>query len=142
MKLLILETIGSIAAFLMVFFSSINNALFAVGFLILVDTFVAIWASWKNNGVSSITSRKLGRIITKIVLYPLAIIVAKVAEQYLVPEIPFIKVTTGIVATVEVKSIYEKISLLLGFDLWQKIKKVLWKDKIEDLIKDENNRQR
>ena len=132
----------SILAFLVVFFSSLQESLCAIGFLIMVDTGVAIWASWKNHGVASITSRKAGRIITKMILYPLAIIVAKVAEQYLVPEIPFIKVTTGIVATVEVKSIYEKISLLLGFDLWQKIKKVLWKDKIEDLIKDENNRQR
>jgi len=119
----------SIAAFLIIFFASIQEALFAVGFLIMVDTGVAIWASWKNHGVASITSRRLGRIITKLVLYPLAIIVAKVAEQYLVPEIPFIKVTTGIVATVEVKSIYEKISLLLGFDLWQRVKKVIWKDK-------------
>ena len=130
----------SILAFLVVFFSSLQESLCAIGFLIMVDTGVAIWASWKNHGVASITSRKAGRIITKMILYPLAIIVAKVAEQYLVPEIPFIKVTTGIVATVEVKSIYEKISLLLGFDLWQRIKKVLWKDKL-DLIGDEDNRQ-
>ena len=130
----------SILAFLVVFFSSLQESLWAIGFLIMVDTCVAIWASWKNHGVASITSRKAGRIITKIILYPLAIIVAKVAEQYLVPEVPFIKVTTGIVATVEVKSIYEKISLLLGFDLWQRIKKVLWKDKL-DLIGDEDNGQ-
>lgn len=134
MKEVSIEIYTSVLAFLIVFFTSLEESLFAVGFLIMVDTGVAIWASWKHHGVASITSRKAGRIITKIILYPLAIIVAKVAETYLVPEIPFIKVTTGIVATVEVKSIYEKISLLLGFDLWQKMKKTIWKDK-EEILK-------
>ena len=132
MKLSTPEFIVPIASFLAVFFSSIQSALWALGFLIMVDTFVAIWASWKHKGSESITSRKMGRIITKIILYPLAIIVAKVAQEYLAPAIPWTDVTAGIIATVEVKSIFEKISLLLGFDLWQKVKKVLWKDKIED----------
>jgi hypothetical protein len=58
--------------------------------------------------------------------------VAKVAEQYLAPDIPWLKVTTGIIATVEIKSIFEKMNLLLGFDLWSKLKKALWKDKEEN----------
>lgn len=121
----------NIIAFLVVFFNTIQDSLFAIGFLILIDTFVGIWASWKVHGIKHVTSRRAGRIITKLILYPLAVIVAKVAEQYLAPDLPWIKVTTGIIATVEVKSIYEKISILLGFDLWTKLKKALWKDKEE-----------
>lgn len=129
MKQVIATSLFEILAFIAIFFTPIQDAMFAVGFLILADTFTGIWASLKHHGVASITSRKAGRIITKLILYPLAIVVAKVAEDYLAPDLPLIKVTTGIVATVEVKSIYEKISLLLGFDLWQRIKKVIWKDK-------------
>lgn len=124
-------TIG-VLAFLGAFFNELQPTLWAIGFLIMTDTTLAIWATWKHNGRASVKSRKMGRIVTKIILYPLAIIVAKVAEEYLAPEIPWLKVTTGIVATVEIKSIFEKMNLLLGFDLWSKLKKALWKDKIED----------
>ena len=135
MKQYILSSLLEVLAFLAVFFTSINDALMAIGFLILADTFTGIWASVKNGGLSSLTSRKAGRIITKLILYPLAIIVAKVAETYLAPDLPIIKVTTGIIATVEVKSIYEKISLLLGFDLWHKVKAAIWKEKANDINK-------
>lgn len=132
MKSLAWEYIAAVVSFLGVFFADIQPVLWSIGFLIMTDTALAIWASWKMNGRKSITSRKAGRIITKMILYPLAIIVAKVSEQYLAPEIPWVKVTSGIVTTVEVKSIFEKMNMLLGFDLWQKIKKAIWKDKKDD----------
>jgi hypothetical protein len=133
------EYLAAVATFIATFFSELSPVLWSIGFLIMTDTGLALWATWKNNGRKSITSRKAGRIITKIILYPLAIIVAKVAEQYLAPDIPWLKVTTGIVATVEIKSIFEKMNLLLGFDLWSRLKKAIWKDKE---VKDETEEQR
>ena len=69
---------GEITAFLLLFFADLNGALLAVGFLIMADTFTGIlhayqtgipkygfWFGWKN-----IESRKMGRIIIKIILYP------------------------------------------------------------------------
>ena len=132
MKHLVGEYTIGVLTFLGVFFTELQPTLWAIGFLIMTDTSLAIWATWKNNGRDSVKSRKMGRIITKIILYPLAIIVAKVAEEFLAPDIPWIKVTTGIVATVEIKSIFEKMNILLGFDLWDRIKKSIWKDKTED----------
>lgn len=126
-----------ILAFLAIFFAELEPTLWAIGFLIMTDTGLAIWATWKKNGFKSVRSRKLGRIITKVILYPLAIIVAKVAEQYLAPSIPWVDVTAGIVATVEIKSIFEKMSLLLGFNLWDRIKKAIWRDKLENQIKED-----
>lgn len=131
MKSQVAEYILAVLAFLGVFFNDLQPTLWSLGFLIMTDTGLAIWATWKHNGIDSVTSRKMGRIITKLILYPLAIIVAKVAEQYLAPDIPWLKVTTGIIATVEIKSIFEKMNLLLGFDLWSRLKKALWKDKEE-----------
>lgn len=129
MKSIAGEYLIAIFSFLAVFFADLQPVLWSIGFLIMTDTALAIWATWKFNGVKSITSRKAGRIITKLILYPLAIIVSKVSEQYLAPDIPWLKVTTGIIATVEVKSIFENMNMLLGFDLWDRIKKAIWKDK-------------
>lgn len=125
-------TVGlEILAFLVIFFTEIQSALIAIAFLIFVDTFTGIWSAYKKGGRKTITSRKLGRIITKVILYPLALIVAKVSEQYLAPAIPWADVTAGILAVVEVKSIFENMSVLLGFDLWDRVKKAIWKDKEE-----------
>ena len=132
MKSLAWEYLAVVGSFLGVFFTDLKPVLWSIGFLIMTDTALAIWASWKTHGRKSITSRKAGRIITKIILYPLAIIVAKVSEQYLAPEIPWTKVTSGIITTVEVKSIFEKMNMLLGYDLWDRIKKTIWKDKDEE----------
>lgn len=121
-----------IAAFLAIFFANLQSAMLAIGFLILIDTITGVWASWQKYGRKHITSRRAGRIITKLILYPLSIIVSKVAEDYLAPLLPITEVVMGILATVEIKSIFEKISSLLGFDLWDRIKKVLWKDKVEE----------
>lgn len=121
-----------IMAFLAIFFAEIQAAIFAIGFLIVSDTFTGIWAAWKKDGRHAVTSRKMGRVITKIILYPLAIIVAKVAEEYLAPRVPWVEVTLGILAVVEVKSVFENISKVLGFDLWSRVKKVIWKDKEDE----------
>jgi hypothetical protein len=120
-----------VTTFLCIFFATIQGALFAIGFLILMDTFTGIWSSINKDGVKSVTSRRAGRIIAKFILYPLAIIVSKVAQDYLAPAIPWVDVTAGILAMVEVKSIFENMSGILGFDLWIRVKKVIWKDKEE-----------
>ena len=131
---------GEVAAFLCLFFAELQSALLAVGFLIMADTFTGIffafqegidkhgfWKAWKN-----VESRKAGRIIIKLILYPLALIVAKVAEMYLLPEIPWIRVTSGILAMIEIRSIFENIGKILGYDLWDRVKKAIWKHKQED----------
>lgn len=118
-----------IVAFLTIFFADIQSALIAIGFLIFADTFTGMWSAVRKGGRMAITSRKMGRIVTKLILYPLALIVAKVSEQYLAPSIPWTDVTAGILAVVEVKSIFENMSSLLGFDLWDRIKNQLWKPK-------------
>jgi hypothetical protein len=118
-----------VCAFLIVFISPLTAALISLLLLIGTDTFLGVWASWKKNGRKSITSRRFGRIITKIILYPLAVIIAKISQEYLAPLIPWVEVTTGIIATIEIKSIFEKMSILLGYDLWDRVKKAIWKDK-------------
>lgn len=118
-----------IVVFLGLFLAEMTMAMFIMGLLIMFDTVTGIWGAIKKGGVQEITSRKLGRIITKLVLYPMAIGAAWLMQK-LVPEIPFIKVTLGILATIEGKSIFENISKILGYDLIDRLKKALWKDKV------------
>lgn len=120
-----------VLAFISLFFAGLAPALLAIGFLIMIDTGTGIWAAYKEGGKKAITSRKAGRIVLKLILYPLAVIVSKVAEQYLLPEIPFVRVTVGILATIEVKSVFENMSSLLGFDLWDRIRERIWKEREE-----------
>tara|TARA_R100001015_G_C4474353_1_gene56941 strand:+ start:159 stop:575 length:417 start_codon:yes stop_codon:yes gene_type:complete len=127
LKLLTTNCYPEMAAFLLLFIGDITSSVLAIIFLVFADTVTGIWASLKNN--QYLTSRRAGRIISKLVLYPLAIVVAKVAEVYLTPAIPWIQVTSGIIAIVEVKSIFENISLILGFDLWARIKDAIWKER-------------
>jgi len=136
------HAIIEIAAFLAIFFIDIYPSLLAIGFLILTDTFTGMWGAWKRGGRKAITSRKAGRIVAKFILYPLSLIVAKAAQQYLSPAIPWLDVTAGIIAVVEVKSIFENISIILGFDLWSRVKKVLWKDKIDTIDEEDINKDK
>jgi len=132
---------GEVAAFLCLFFAELQSALLAVGFLIMADTFTGMlyafqvgikkygfWKAFKN-----VESRKAGRILTKLILYPLALIVAKVAEVYLLPEIPWVRVTSGILAMIEIRSIFENMGKVLGYDLWDRVKKAIWKHKEEEV---------
>lgn len=124
--------VSEILAFLVFFFQDMVSSLVAIGFLVLADSFTGIWAAWKNGGWYAVTSRKMGRIVAKLILYPLAIIVAKVAQTYLSPIIPWVDVTMGILAVIEVKSIFENIGIILGFDLWRRIKERMWPEKLDD----------
>lgn len=129
-----------ILSFLGAFFSDIGTTLGALGFLILADTFTGVWAAWKEGykkekniwkAWKHVTSRKGSRIIIKLILFPLAIIVAKVGEDYFMSHIPWIDVTAGILAGLEIKSIFENIGDILGFNLWKKIAYKIWPDKIK-----------
>ena len=131
MKTTVTETGFDIMVFLTIFLFTMEGALWAVGILIISDTITGIWGAIKEGGWSAFESRKLGRIVTKLILYPLALLVAFTAENVLSPAIPWVTVTMGALATIELKSFFENINKILGFKLWQAIKKAIWKEKEE-----------
>lgn len=123
-------------SFIVLLITPIVPALWLMGFLIFTDTFTGIWAAWYDGrnkegswwkGRKYIESRKMERIISKLILYPLSLITAKVAEQYLTPIIPWIDITAGILAMIEIRSIFENIGKILGYDLWNKMKEKIVK---------------
>ncbi len=90
--------------------------------LILADTFTGIWKSVKKDGWKSITSTKLGRTATKLMLYNLGLIVGFLVETFLVPELPMTRVAAGFIGMVELKSLWENIGEITGIDIWGRLK--------------------
>jgi hypothetical protein len=52
-----------------------------------------------------------------------------VGEDYFMGRIPWIDVTAGILAGLEIKSIFENIGDILGFNLWKRINDKIFPDK-------------
>jgi len=128
---------GEIIAFLCMFFADLSAAMYAVGFLIAADTGTGVWAAWAKGhkiegtwrkGWQHVRSRKMERVIKKMILYPLVLIVSKVAQSYLAPAIPWIDITAGALAMIEVRSIFENAGKLLGFSIWDRVKKAIDKE--------------
>jgi phage-related holin len=108
-----------IVVLLSAFFLPIYPAMIAVGILITIDTLTGILASNKKG--EKIQSRRLGRVLVKMLLYNLLIISAHLCEVYLV-DIPFVKITLAFLAITEFLSIGENFTVITGKDFIQYIK--------------------
>ena len=121
-----------LVGFLTAYLSPINEALWAVGILIVIDTIFGMLAARKSG--NKIESRKLGRILTKTLAYNLLIISAYISQTHLSPSIPFVKITLGFIAVTEFLSIGENFSTITGKSFIKYIKGYL-SDKLENIKK-------
>ncbi len=88
------------------------------GVLIFSDTATGIWAAMKRK--EKITSRALGRTATKIVLYS-AVILLTFGFEVFFPALQYVhmgQIASGYICLVELKSIYENVSVITGLDIW------------------------
>lgn len=111
------------------FFLPISGILFLIGFAIVVDTVTGIWKS-KKLGVP-ITSRKLSAIISKLMLYEIAVILFYLIDRFILNDIiltffsvPLMltKILSLVLVSIEVMSISENYKAVKGIDLWQAMK--------------------
>lgn len=125
-KMWISEHLEKIVVAMFAFFASltcpISEIMFFAGFMVFIDTFTGIWAAICRG--DKITSRKLGRVVSKLVLYPTAIIVAAWCEK-LQPGVPFVKSATTLLIVVEGKSMIENLSDILGYNFLRIIKSII-----------------
>ncbi len=104
---LVLVKIGAV---LLAFLSPLQPILYSVLFLILVDAITGIIAA--RHQKETITSSKLSRTISKIMVYLVTIIVVDITNKYLLfgPDaIPLEGLVTGYIALTELKSIIENL---------------------------------
>ena len=111
------------------FFLPITGILFLIGFAIVIDTITGIWKSKKLN--IPITSRRLSAIISKLMLYEIAVILFYLIDRFILNDIiltffsvPLMltKILSLVLVSIEVISISENYKAVKGIDLWQAMK--------------------
>jgi fumarate reductase subunit D len=132
-----------ISSILLAFFAPIVGLVLTVGLVILADTLFGMYRAHKLK--ETITSRKLSRVVSKLVLYESSILLIYCVDVFLVGEM--ISVLTSIpnfltklvavgLVGIEVKSIDESLKML-NIDVWKSLKGILARTK--DIKTDINN---
>lgn len=120
-----------IAAFMLALFLPTVGSLMFVGFLIFADTITGIWKSIKTKGWKGFQSRNLSDgVLPKLTMYPLILLIASGCEMQF-ESIPFIKTTTFILMTIEIKSLIENFNVILKINLFKYIKTLITKGRKE-----------
>ncbi len=111
------------------FFLPISGILGLLFALILTDTATGIWKA--KHLKQEITSRKLSAVISKLVLYELAVVLFYLIDYYILNDIiltffsvPLMltKILALVLASIEVMSINENFKVVKGIDIWQSMK--------------------
>lgn len=100
---------------LLAVFLPIEPVLAATGALIFADLITGVLAARKRG--EPITSGGLRRTISKGLIYESAIMLAFLAEHYVSNVMPFVKMTSAMIAMTELKSCFENLNDLSGQQL-------------------------
>ena len=118
------------------FFLPISGILFLIGFAIIVDTLTGIWKAKKLK--IAITSRKLSAIISKLMLYEVAVIGFYLIDYWILNDIimkffsiPLMltKILSLVLVSIECISISENYKSVKGIDIWSSFKNLLQRSK-------------
>jgi hypothetical protein len=118
------------------FFLPISGILFLIGFAIVVDTLTGVWKA-KKLGIP-ITSRKLSAIISKLMLYEVAVIGFYLIDFWILNDIimkffsvPLMltKILSLVLVSIECISISENYKSVKGIDIWSSFKQLLQRSK-------------
>lgn len=102
-------------------FSPIKPLLLTTGFLIAADFIFGVYKAYRQDP-KSITSRKMGHTISKILLYNLAIISVYLIEHFILSDqLPLAKIVSGIICITELKSIDESFKIAFGFSFYDRL---------------------
>ena len=115
-----MNPLKSILAGLLVVFMPVHAAVTTVFVLIMADLICGILAARKRK--EPITSAALRRTITKILVYESALLLAFLAETYLIHGlIPVTTLVSSMIGIVELKSVYENLDTVSGGELLKSV---------------------
>lgn len=119
---------------ILLLFAPIYGLLIAVAAAIILDTITGIFKSIKINGWSSIRSRKLSNIVSKMLLYEVCILFLFLMDKFLLNEFVksafgfefmFTKICAILLMFIELVSIKENIEEGFKVNIWALLKKLL-----------------
>ena len=133
---------------ILIMFVPIHGILIAVGSAIVLDTFTGVFKSVKINGWSSIRSRKLSQVVSKMLLYEVCILFLYMIDKFVLNEFifkwlsvdyMFTKVCAILLIFVELTSIKENIQEAYSIKIWDMLKGAFLrakevKENIQDII--------
>ena len=126
------------------FLTPIIPLIIVVGLAIIIDTCIGIYRAYRLK--EAVTSRKLSKLISKLLLYNGTIIFTFITEKYLLQDIiglftqiPLIatKLITTILLFIEILSITESYRIITGINVWDKLKSMIARS---ERAKDEINK--
>lgn len=119
---------------LLLFFTPIQGLVIAVGLIVMLDTFTGVFKSVKLRGWSSIRSRTLSNIISKMLLYEMCILLLFPIDKFLLNDLLLqlisvnyfaTKLTCIVIILIEGTSIKENVEEALKIKIWNILKKIL-----------------
>ena len=119
---------------LLLFFTPIQGLVIAVGLIVMLDTFTGVFKSVKLRGWSSIRSRTLSNIISKMLLYEMCILLLFPIDKFLLNDLLLqlisvnyfaTKFTCIVIILIEGTSIKENIEEALKIKIWSIVKNIL-----------------
>lgn len=119
---------------LLLFFTPIQGLVIAVGLIVMLDTFTGVFKSVKLRGWSSIRSRTLSNIISKMLLYEMCIILLFPIDKFLLNDLLLelisvnyfaTKLTCIVIILIEGTSIKENVEEAMNIKIWKILKKIL-----------------
>ncbi len=135
------NSLFAIGGIILAFITPIIPLILIVGVAISMDTCIGIFKAKKLK--EPITSRKMSKLISKLVLYQSAIILFYAIEKFILGDIIGYFITiplilTKVIATtllfIELTSINESYKIISGVNIWAKFKELLSRGK--DIKKD------
>ena len=127
-----MKYLNYIASSFILLFVPIQGLLIAVGCAIMLDTITGVFKSIKLKGISSIRSRTLSNIISKMFLYEVCILFLFAMDKYLLNEFVirafniqymFTKICAIVLIFIELVSIKENVEETFNIDVWKILKK-------------------
>lgn len=109
--------IGVISTYLLAFFTPIALWIALVGLFVVADFVTALLKAHKNG--TAITSNKMFKTIPKFIAYGTAVIIAHALFLAFFPEFPAVKLITGFIAYIELKSIDENFKEITGHSFFK-----------------------
>lgn len=123
--------INYVATSVLLLFVPVYGLLISVGAAIILDTITGIFKSVKLLGWSSIKSRKLSNVISKMALYEVCILLLFVMDKFVLNEFikhafgfdfMFTKICAILLIFTELVSIKENIEESFKIDIWKLLK--------------------
>lgn len=102
------------------YFAPTFPVIILIGFFVFSDTITGIMASLKEG--NRFESKKLRSTVGKLSAYGIAVLVAHVVDKnFLTNDFPGMKLISGFICFIEIKSINENIEIITKLNLFQKI---------------------